>query len=281
MYNLRYHIASLVGVFLALALGLVLGGLVVQRGTVDRQQGALVAGLRAEFATLRSDNRELTQQNEILSAFSADMTSAWVAGRLADKNVVLLTTAGRGDGLQAATEAVRSAGGTPIVVTASDVDFDLADDDVRSAVASGSEFSADLVASVATSLAAEWTEPMQERPLTSGLAEAGALSIDGLEPGTGVYAIVDVASIVRKTDAAPLAIASAFQRAGAQAVVAQTPASKSTAVVSAAERELPAFDTLGTEVGRYTLVALITGAEPGFYGTHQGAVAPFPPLPSD
>ena len=31
MYNLRYHIASLAGVFLALALGLILGGLVVSQ----------------------------------------------------------------------------------------------------------------------------------------------------------------------------------------------------------------------------------------------------------
>jgi len=279
MYNLRYHIASLVGVFLALALGLVLGGLVVQRGTVDRQQGALVAGLRSEFATLRADNRELTNRNEVLTAFSADMTDAWAAGRLTDKNVVLLTTAGRSDGLQAATEAVRAAGGNPIVVTVSDVDFALADDDVRSAVASGSAFSPELVASVATSLAAEWTGPAQTRPLTRALVDAGALTVEGLDPGMEADALVDVASIAPRTDAAPLAVASAFERGGAPAVVAQTPTSKSTAVVSAAERELSAFDTLGTEVGRYTLVALLTGAEPGFYGTHDAAVAPYPPLP--
>ena len=42
MYNIRYHIASLVAVFLALALGLVLGGLVVQQGTFSKQQKALV-----------------------------------------------------------------------------------------------------------------------------------------------------------------------------------------------------------------------------------------------
>ena len=38
MYNIRYHIASLVAVFLALALGLVLGGLVVRQGGFDKQQ---------------------------------------------------------------------------------------------------------------------------------------------------------------------------------------------------------------------------------------------------
>ena len=115
MYNLRYHIASLVGVFLALALGLVLGGLVVQRGTVDRQQGALVEGLRNEFATLRAENKLLTEQNQILSGFSQDMTREWIADRLVGKNVLVLAHAGRTDGLGAATEAIRSAGGTPVV----------------------------------------------------------------------------------------------------------------------------------------------------------------------
>ena len=48
MYNVRYHIASLVSVFLALALGLVLGGLIVDK-TPATSQSSLVTGLKQEF----------------------------------------------------------------------------------------------------------------------------------------------------------------------------------------------------------------------------------------
>ncbi len=279
MYNLRYHIASLVGVFLALALGLVLGGLVVQRGTVDRQQGALVEGLRTEFATLRAENKLLTEQNQTLASFSTDMTAMWIQNRLVGKNVLVLAHAGRTDGLAAATEAIRSAGGTPIVVTVNDLDFGLSELDVRSAVSSGSEFGPDLVASVAASLAAEWAEPTRKRPLTDALVGAGSLTVEGLDPGMAAFAMVDVAAASRKTDSGSLALATSFAKRDATAIVAQTPLSKSGAALSASERDLPAFDTLGTEIGTYTLIALMTGAEPGFYGVGEGTSAPYPPLP--
>ena len=52
MYNLRYHIASLVAVFLALAVGLLLGTVVVERGELDRAaddaRGGPADGLRRD-----------------------------------------------------------------------------------------------------------------------------------------------------------------------------------------------------------------------------------------
>jgi hypothetical protein len=158
MYNVRYHIASLVGVFLALSLGLILGGLVVQRGTVDRQQSALVDGLRREFSILRTENHDLGAENLVLKDFSGDMTHEWVADKLVGKNVVVVSGAGRTDGVDAATDAVESAGGTVISLTLVQPDFGLRDEKVRSVVTSET-FSAELVASVAASLAAEWLRP--------------------------------------------------------------------------------------------------------------------------
>jgi len=279
MYNLRYHIASLVGVFLALALGLVLGGLVVQRGTVSRQQTALVEGLRGEFATLRSTNAALTKQNEALTSFSEDMSDAWVADRLVGKNVVILTSAGRNDGLSAATDAVESAGGTPIVITATGAALSLSDEDVRSKIASGSEFSSDLVASVATSLAAEWSQPAQKRPVTDALVEAGALTVDGFEPGMAAYGFVDIAQQGRKVDAAGIAIAQGFERLKAKAVVGESASLKTGLAEAAAQKGLASFDTLGSGVGQYTMIALLTGAESGYYGVGDAAVAVYPPPP--
>jgi len=93
------------------------------------------------------------------------------------------------------------------------------------------------------------------------------------------YAIVDVASPTGRGDGGSLAVVTAFAKRDRRAVVAETPASKSGAALTAADRDIPSFNSLGTETGGYTLVALLTGAEPGFYGTGDEAVAPYPPIP--
>ena len=54
MYNLRYHIASLVAVFLALSVGLLLGTVVAERGMITDQTGALVADLQARFDEIQA-----------------------------------------------------------------------------------------------------------------------------------------------------------------------------------------------------------------------------------
>ena len=64
MYNLRYHIASLVAVFLALSVGLVLGSIVVERGTLDEQREALVTSLQQEFTELNAENKLLKARVE-------------------------------------------------------------------------------------------------------------------------------------------------------------------------------------------------------------------------
>lgn len=279
MYNLRYHIASLVAVFLALALGLVLGGLVVQRGAVSRQQTALVEGLQDEFASLRDSNEALKAENEILRAFADDMSVAWAEDRLVGKNVIVLASTGRNDGVTAATEAIESAGGNPIVITVNGGDLSLRDSNTRSAVASGSEFSAELLASVATSLAAEWSQPTRQRPTTQALVEAGALSVDGLDPGMAAYALIDVAADGGDPDEAGLVIAQVFAARKGFAAAAESVSVKTGVAHAGAARGLAAFDTLGTAVGRYTLVALATGAKPGYYGLGETAIGPYPDLP--
>jgi len=201
MYNLRYHIASLVGVFLALALGLVLGGLVVGRGTLDRQQEGLVGGLRREFATLRTENADLTEQNEVLRAFATQMTDDWVTDRLVGRTVVVMGNSGREDGRRAAQDAIASA-------------------------------------------------------------------------------VVDLAAPDGEADPVAIGVAAAFPD-DAPAMGAQTPSRDTGVAIAADAAGIAGFDTLGTEVGRFTLVALLSGAERGLYGLLDGAQAPFPAIPGE
>lgn len=275
MYNLRYHIASLVSVFLALALGLVLGGLVVQRGAFDQQQAGLVEGLQKEFADLRTENGELSAENELLSSFSASMVEGWAAGRLEGRTIVAVVNAGREDGLNDARAAIEAAGGQLAIVTLRSPSLGLSDEDLSARVTSLAPNPEEPQQSIVSSMAAEWAAPGATHPLTAALTEVGAISVEGLSTSAPVYAVIDLAAPESEPDPAAIQLAVAFEQFG-PAVGAQ-PLSLDTGVAAAAaESGLAAVDTLGSEVGSYTLVALLSGAEPAYYGIGPGADARFP-----
>ncbi len=282
MYNLRYHIASLVGVFLALALGLVLGGLVVQRGTFTSQQEALVSGLRKEFADLRATNDDLKSQNALLGSYADEMTANWVTDRLVGRTYGVVSNIGRTQGVTEVNAYIESAGAKGVSIAVLKPGAGLSDDATRSRVASaaGLPESATLD-EIGAALAAEWLQPLQTRPLTTSLVDAGVISVDGLEPGVALAGIVNMA--IAGEDADPLALAitkAAVTQGKDKGVAAQMIDTKSKLAQTAYAEGVSSFDTVGTSVGQYTLVALLIGAEPGRYGTGDGVTAEFPPIPA-
>lgn len=279
MYNTRYHIASLVAVFLALALGLVLGGLVVRQGTFDSQQQALVSGLRSEFKTLSTENKTLKERNDLYSSFSAAMTDGWASSRLAGKSVVVVVGAGNTGGLSSIREAVESAGGQTVIVTLAKPGFALSDAGVAATLPNLTGSDAEKMQAVAASLTAEWSTPTQDRPLTAALVNAKALTVEGLTPGMAVAGLVDYATFGKVADEAGLDLVQAFADKEIPALAAQKSGSPNGLAKAAADRRLAAVDTVGLEPGRYSIVALLSGATSGFYGTGDGVDAAFPPLP--
>lgn len=279
MYNIRYHLASLVAVFLALALGLVLGGLVVQRGSFDRQQDALVEGLRNEFTSLRAENRELASERDVLASFSTEMTDRWADGRLADRTVVVLTNAGRDDGLRAARDAIESAGGSVAVVTIARPGFGLDDEAIRERLGGEQAEAAEVRASLVASLAAEWLSVESTRPVTAALVDTGSLVVSDLANDQRIFGVVDISAPEGTSDEAGVELSAELARLGIPAVGAQTRGSDTGKAAAANQSDVAAIDTLGTVVGRYSLIALLTGAEPGYYGLASAAQAPFPQLP--
>lgn len=279
MYNLRYHIASLVGVFLALALGLVLGGLVVRQGYFDEQQSAIVSSLKKEFAELQETNTALENDLKAQEQYSSAMTSQWISGRLQGTTLVILTSGNEEKGVEAAQEAMKDAGGSSIVVTLAKSEFGLNDVAISSAVQSVLTTSTSLSKDVPGALAAEWTSPFDPHLLTDALVKAGALKITGTTEGlTGLY-ILDLAAHDGKADASALDITSAYVGLGYSAVAAETTGTATGVAKAASGKGISAFDTLGTDIGRYTLVALLSGGQPGLYSSTLTGGRPFPPIP--
>ncbi len=110
MINLRYHIVSLVAVFLALALGMVVGSTVLNEGTAQVQR-SISEFLRRQSQQTQAQNDTLRGQVERFQAFGGAVLTGTVAGKLQGQSAVLLDTDRVDDGTRSKVEqALRAAG---------------------------------------------------------------------------------------------------------------------------------------------------------------------------
>ena len=277
MYNLRYHIASLVAVFLALSLGLLLGGITVQSGVLTRQRAALVQSLRTDYTKLSTKNQDLQQDLDLEKRLATSMVDRTIAERLNGQTVLVLTNSGQVEGLSDTEASIRAAGGTPVVLTVTKPGLGLEEAEVATAVAAalGTTTTGDLLPETTQALAAEWSQG-GAGPVTQALVDANVFDTPDV-PSSGFDSVVDLATFEGKADPGALALSAEFQRRETTAVGAQPWDSKSNLASEADVAGLSAMDTLGTTTGRYTLVMLLSGATPGYYGVGQGTIAAFPP----
>jgi hypothetical protein len=89
MVNFRFHLVSLIAVFLALGLGILVGSSVVDRVIVDRLDDE-IASVRSESAQRNAENGRLNDQLKKLDEFVRDSAQYSVAGRLAKQPVLLV-----------------------------------------------------------------------------------------------------------------------------------------------------------------------------------------------
>jgi copper transport outer membrane protein MctB len=91
--NLRYHVVSLVAVFLALGIGIIMGTTVIDRVTVDRLRQQLDR-VEASVGQTRRDNDRLTTQLRTWERFADQGRSQLVAGQLRGVPVLLVGVQG-------------------------------------------------------------------------------------------------------------------------------------------------------------------------------------------
>ncbi len=110
MINLRYHIVSLVAVFLALALGMVVGSTVLNEGTAQAQR-ALGEWLRRTSQQTQAENDALRGQVDNYKKFGDAMLPGLARGKLKGSSVVLVDTDRVEDGTRGkVVDALRAAG---------------------------------------------------------------------------------------------------------------------------------------------------------------------------
>ncbi len=284
MYNLRYHLASLVAVFIALAIGLLLGTVVAERGMLDDQGVALVRGLQARFDEIAAENEALEAGLERDRGFVEDAVGPLISGRLAGQRVVVIGSPSEVGAMSTVKETVNAAGAEALAFTLATpaLGMDLIEPEGLAGFlhSQGVEIAAagsPLIDQVAELLSAEWRAG-GEQPLTEFLVTSGMAAFESaLETGT-VDAVVIAGAAEDECDALGLALARRYIAADGHAVgVDLDVVEGGTAAVCAAEG-IPAVDHLAMPQGRYSLVAILAGLADGYYGTGDGADAFYAPL---
>lgn len=93
MINLRYHIVSLVAVFMALGLGIVMGSTVIDRVTVDALNNRL-DDVQRSVGTIREENRRLADEVKQGKDFALTTRDQLLRGHLRNIPVMVVAIAG-------------------------------------------------------------------------------------------------------------------------------------------------------------------------------------------
>lgn len=278
MYNLRYHIASLVSVFLALSVGLLLGTIVVDRGIVSAQRTSLVASINKNVETVNAQNRSLKSANDALTAFGNAAAPQLLADKLAGRTILVLADPESGETVSRVQEALRLSGANTAVTTLTGADLGLGDPKAKDAALAvlGSAAESELETRVVETLAREWTTAGDARPLTSALAATGALKQQGLAADAAASGVVLATVFGGTPDPAALRLAAALTapgRFGAGVEISKSPDGQAKAAVAAG---MSGVDDGDTPMGQVSLTWVLLGRAAGSYGTVSGVDGPFP-----
>jgi len=112
MINFRFHVVSLIAIFLALALGVVIGAGVIERGLVDTLNSRLDT-VEAKSDRIKAENDVLSGANDQLKGAIGDLQPFAVSGRLVGDDVGVIAVRGvDADRTQAAVTALQEADAT-------------------------------------------------------------------------------------------------------------------------------------------------------------------------
>lgn len=308
MIDFRYHVVSIIAVFLALGTGIVLGSTALDRPIID--------DLKRRTEGLAQDKEE--QQQQILDlrsdaaddqAFATAIAGIVLPGRLTGQrvSVVMAPTASK-DVRDSLVAAVRQAGGRVsaqirllprLVDPAAEAEIDELVNKLPIGIDPPSGTVPRAAAKLAAVLDADGAEDGPQAPATtvsvvSGYREAGLIAVDGGEvrPGDLVLFVLGppekdrLAASPSATGPDPLLdVITAFAGRGAVVLAAPPLGADDRSILNAVRdnaalaARLSSVDGAGTPAGGVVTVLSLADAvrrEFGHYGTGPGATAPLP-----
>jgi hypothetical protein len=286
MFDLRYHVASLAAVFLALVIGILVG--VGISGPVDRGKSKLleeeVASLRQRLDRTAKESIATDREQQAARTFINVTYPVLVHNRLRGKQiaVVFVGSVDRGT-REAVSDALTDAGALQLRLRALKVPIDVRQIEgaLTAQPAAAGLTGRSRLENLGRALGEELVRG-GETPLWDSLTDALVQERigGGKTPADGVVLVRTVAPQRAATSRFLLGFYSGLGDAGEPAVgVEQTDAAASATAVYR-KADLSTVDDVDTTVGRLALVLLLGGASPGQYGVKDsadhGALPPWP-----
>lgn len=285
MFNLRYHVASLAAVFLALAVGLLLGTAIADRSTLDAGQQRLIQSVQDEFARLEQSNKTLARQLDAVRGLESAAAKQFTTGSLSSGRILLVVEgAGLPAGAKDLVASIKDAGGHVQVMAIRRAGYGLDDPQTLTAVASAlqatAQDTATIAAAIESSLPAELISPAAG-PVLKALLDNGAVTLD---PGSPVAPSGVVFYYGGGDPTVPdmLPLAQRFTDLRVRVVGVERSDTEQSAVPTFADAQITTVDDVDQPLGQLsTVLALADKNVEGQFGSKPTATAPMPPLPGN
>jgi hypothetical protein len=280
MFDLRYHVASLAAVFLALLIGILVGVGIADRGYVDKAQRGLleqrISKLQSDLDAARKNADSLRAQQRATDAFVTDTYPELMANRLRGKNVALVFLGPVDPHIQPSLDQALADSGArgwvrvrslKLPLDVPQVDKTLARDPKLARYVGDARLPA-LGKSLAEELAAGG-----KAPLWTNLAEQIVAERTGSEqrPADGVIVVRTAGKQYDGTAAFLRGFYSGLIAAPVPVVGVERADASQSAVRAFQRNGLSSVDDADQPIGRFALALLLSGAKGGQYGIKSSA----------
>lgn len=292
MFDLRYHVASLAAVFLALVIGILVGVGISSQGVISTNERDVlnerIAELKRQRDSARQRGADLARTQRAAQAFVSRTYPALMRGRLQTARVAILFVGSAEGSLPAEIDETLSDADSPgaIRLRALKVPIDGAAIDrildSRRAFAryAGDRQLDDLGAALAAEFVAGGRTPLWNALMRVLVEERSG---DGRQPIDAIVVVRSAAPQQRGTARFLAGLYSGLAGSGAAVVGVEDSESPVSAVETYRKQGISSVDDLDTAAGRLALAVLLAGGEPGHYGlkpTAEDLLPPVEPVPA-
>ena len=288
MFDLRYHVASLAAVFLALIIGILVGVGIADRGLLDKGTRRLLED-RITVLQNRLDNASqrtaaADREQRAMQSYIKQTYPVLIRNRLRGKHVAVVFVGSVNTGLLSAVErAVTDAGAQETRLRALKMPIDVRQVDARLAAdAKGKSYVGNAKLESLGQALGEELVTGGDTPLWNALTgELGERVLGGSKaPVDGVVVVRTVPPQRDGTSRFLLGLYQGLSSPGLPAVGVEKTDTRPSAVDIFGKSGLSTVDDVDDPAGKLALALLLAGAPAGHYGVKDTADDPLPPFPS-
>jgi copper transport outer membrane protein MctB len=288
VFDLRYHVASLAAVFLALVIGILVGVGIADRGYVDKGVRGLleqrIAKLQSDLADARTKSENLAAEQRATQAFVTDTYPELMANRLRGKNIALVFLGPSDSQIRASLEQALADGGANGWVRVRALKFPLDVPQIDNTLAGDPSLARYVGDARLPALGKSLAEELAaggKAPLWSTLAEQIVAERAGSEkrPADGVIVVRTAGKQYHGTAKFLAGFYSGLIAAPVPVVGVETTDASQSTVKAFHRNGISSVDNVDEAIGKFALTLLLDGAKAGDYGVKPSAAdGVLPPL---